>query len=272
MAKTARPSIFRELVARHNATSPGRRLVGYCGLFGCIVCFVGGVIAYQNGASFIVFLVLTFFLFLFGDHYKYAFMENLSQGKVRRMDYWYLGATTIGLFLAAFSYSIQREATIARFSDRLYKAGEPSYVAAVNEGIGSLSKLLCVDLKNAKEACAGLKKVTSEIRPGRSPTEIASISEEFERKVTIPYARIFPADELSKNPNLLLPVVSVRMRFDDWKEYAELAPKDDVRSKMDDETEIMLGIGQWVIWPFLFGFALALRITKVTIDVFEWAK
>ena len=35
---------------------------------------------------------------------------------------------------------------------------------------------------------------------GRSPAEITSISEEFEKKVTIPYARMFPADELSKNP------------------------------------------------------------------------
>ena len=41
---------------------------------------------------------------------------------------------------------------------------------------------------------------------------------------------------------------------------------------MDDETKIMLDLGQLIIWPFLFAFALALRITKVTIDVFEWAK
>ena len=112
------------------------------------------------------------------------------------MDYWYLSATTLGLFLAAFSYSTQRQATVAKF----YKAGEASFVAAVNEGIGSLSKFLCVDLKNAKEACAGLKKVAAQIRLGRSPAEITSISEEFEKKVTIPYARMFPADELSKNP------------------------------------------------------------------------
>jgi len=266
-------NIFRELAARHNATPRGQRLVGYIGGFCSIICFIGIFVAYQEGVGFIVLLVLTFFLFLFGDHYKYAFMENLSQRKVRRMDYWYLSAGAIGLFLAAFGYSTEREATIAKFSKKVYEAGESSVVVSVNEEIGSLSKFLCVDLKNAKEACAGLKKVASQIRPGHSPAEIASISEEFEKKVTIPYARIFPADELSKNPNLLLPVVSVQIKFDDWKQYAEHAPKvDEVRSKTDDKTKIMLEVGRWVIWPFFLAFALALRITKVTIDVFDWAK
>jgi hypothetical protein len=39
----------------------------------------------------------------------------------------------------------------------------------------------------------------------------------------------------------------------------------------DEQSEIMLGLGQWVIWPFLLAYALALRITKMTVDVFEWA-
>ena len=62
MPETPRPNIFRELVALHNATPGGRRLIGYCGLFGCIVCLIGFFVAYQKGAGFIVFLALTFFL------------------------------------------------------------------------------------------------------------------------------------------------------------------------------------------------------------------
>ena len=218
-------------------------------------------------------LGLFFCVFLFGEHSKYAIMENLSQRKVRRMDYWYLSAATIGLFLAAFGYSTQRDTTIARFNEKMYEAGEPSFIATVNESMNSLSKFLCVDLVRAKEACAGAKKVASEIRPGRSAKEIASISEELQEKVLIPYVRIFPSDELSKNPNMLLPIVSVQVKIGDWKEYAEQAPKTDgIRSKIDDETEILLGVGQWIVWPFLLAYALALRITKVTIDVFEWAK
>lgn len=273
MSEAAKLKTFREMVARYNALSLGRQLVGAVGAVGWIVCLIGMFVAYQKEAGFIVLLGLFFFVFLFGEHSKYAWTDNLTQRKVRRMDYWYLGAATIGLFLAAFGYSTQREATITKFNEKLYEAGEPSIIATVNEGIGTLSKFLCVDVVRAKEACAGLKKVVPEIRPGRSSAEIASVLEEFEQKVTIPYVRIFPTDELSKNPNLLLPVVSAQIKIEDWKKYAEQAPKvDGVRSKIDDETEIMLEVGQWVIWPFLLAYALALRITKVTIDVFEWAK
>ena len=90
--------------------------------------------------------------------------------------------------------------------------------------------------------------------------DIASTLQEFEQKVVVPYALIFPADELRKNTNLLLPIVSVQIRIEDWGKYAEQAPKvDGIRSKFDDETEILFGVGQWVIWPFLFAYALALR-------------
>src|ERR1700683_1718286 len=167
MSDQTKQNPFRELAARHNATPRGRRLLGYSGGVCCIVCLIGIFVAYQREAGFIVLLVLTFLLFLFGDHYKYAFMENLSQRKVRRMDYWYLGAVSIGLFLAAFGYSTQRETTIARFNENIYEAGESSIIAEMSDGMGSLSKFLCVDLKNAKESCAGLKKVASEIRSGQ---------------------------------------------------------------------------------------------------------
>lgn len=43
-------------------------------------------------------------------------------------------------------------------------------------------------------------------------------------------------------------------------------------SQRDERSEVVFGLGQWVIWPFLLAYALALRITKVTVDVFEWAK
>jgi len=246
--------------------------VGYGGTFGWIVCLISIFVAYQRGAGFIVLLSLAFFFFLCGEHSRYAFTENLSQRKVRRIDYWYLSAATIGLFIAAFSYSTQREATIAKFNQKLYEAGEPSNIAAVKEGIGSLSKFLCADLTKAKEACAGLKKIASEIRPGRSPAEIVAILGELQKNVTLPYARIFAAGELSKNPDVLSPVISLQIKIEDWERYTELTPKaGEGRSKLDDETEIMLEFGQWVIWPFLLAYALALRITKVTIDVFGWA-
>lgn len=273
MPEKVQPKTFWEVLELYNSFPRGRRIVGYVTMAGVFVFMAALWSAVYFGAGFIVYFTFAVLTFLCLTHSNYAFTQNLTQRKVRRIDYWYLGAATIGLFLAAFGYSSQRGTTIVRLNEKIYEAGEPSVIGPVNEGMGSLSKFLCVDLVRAKEACAGLKKVASEIRPGRSPAEIASILEEFKQRVTLPFARIFPSDVLSKDPNMLLPVVSVEIKIEDWKTYAEQAPQvDESRSKMDDETEIMLEVGQWVIWPFLLAYALALRITKVTIDVFEWVK
>lgn len=161
---------------------------------------------------------------------------------MRRIDYWYLGAATLGLFLAAFGYSTQREAAIVKFNAKLYGAGELSVLATVNKEVDSLSIFLCQEMPRAKAVCDGLNKLAPEIRAGRSPAEIESISKRLTQDVILPFARIFPASELSKDPNLLLPVVSVQTKIQEWKEYAEEAPKTDVRrSKVDDETEVVLG-------------------------------
>jgi protein O-GlcNAc transferase len=34
----------------------------------------------------------------------------------------------------------------------------------------------------------------------------------------------------------------------------------------------LFGIGQTVLWPFILSLALALRITKVTIEIEKWAR
>jgi hypothetical protein len=36
--------------------------------------------------------------------------------------------------------------------------------------------------------------------------------------------------------------------------------------------EMILRYAQYFAWPFVIALALALRLTKVTIDVFDWAK
>ena len=40
---------------------------------------------------------------------------------------------------------------------------------------------------------------------------------------------------------------------------------------VDEGFRVLFNMGQMVLWPFVLAFALALRISKVTIDVFGWA-
>ena len=261
-----------EIKALWNLLPRSRRIVAIvCGL-GWLACIVAMVFAYKLGADFPVVLALVFLFFLFFDHSKYALEVTLTQRRVRKIDYWYLGAATVGLFFAVLGYSTQRNDAVFRLSHKLYDSGEQSRIAAVTEEMSGLTKFLCVDLTTAKEACASLKHIAGEIRPGLSAAQIASISDELLAKVGGPYARVLPA-ELYKDKNSLLPIVVVALKLDEWHEFALLAPEIGSNPpKADEETQIFFNFGQWVIWPFLLVFALALRITKVTIDVFEWAK
>jgi hypothetical protein len=267
-----KPNASAEIKALWNSLPRSRRIVAIVCSLGWVACIAAMVFAYKLGADFPVALALVFLFFLFLDHSKYALEVTLTQRRVREIDYWYLGAATIGLFLAVLAYSTQRNEAVFRFSHKLYDTGEQSRIAAVKEDVSSLTKFLCVDMKTAKEACAALKHVVAEIRPGLSAAQIAAIHDELLQKVGVAYAKVLPAD-VYKDKNSMLPIVVAAVKLDEWRDFALLAPEIASKSpKADEETEIFFSFGQWVIWPFLLVFALALRITKVTIDVFEWAK
>ncbi len=99
--------------------------------------------------------------------------------------------------------------------------------------------------------------------------QIRSIKARLDNEVMMPYAMLFPRDLLV--PSLFSPFSIVAIRLKDWAEFMQEAPSEEVSSR-DEDVEMIFGLGQWVIWPFFFAYALALRITKVTTDVFEWAK
>src|SRR5205809_8079742 len=103
------------------------------------------------------------------------------------------------------------------------------------------------------------------------PKDIAAFQERFSKEVTLAYGRLFTIEQINTIPNLFSSFSVLQVRMGDWRKYLEEAPKFQPTAR-DEDTELLFGLGQWFVWPFLFAYALALRITKVTIDVFEWAK
>jgi hypothetical protein len=97
------------------------------------------------------------------------------------------------------------------------------------------------------------------------------LGDTYNKWVILPYTRLFTTEQLNSRPEFFSPVVIVEISLDDWAEYMRNAPTETV-SPRDEEAELLFGFGQLVIWPFFLAYALALRITKVTVDVFEWAK
>lgn len=270
-ATATTPKTFRELLDALKELPKGRRITAWVATIGFFVFPVGTGIAYYLGAGFITYLALAFFWFLSSFHSNYAMMSNLSQRAVRRIDYWYLGAGTIGLFLFAFQYSTQRDTTLSRVYIKVHQAGEAPLRTEVDKQFAYLNEFLCEKFPRAKAPCEAIKKIAPDLKPSMTPAEITVFQERFSKEVTLAYGRLFRLDQLDSIQGLFSSFSALQVRMDDWRKYLEEAPKFQANPR-DEDTELLFGLGQWFVWPFLFAYALALRITKVTIDVFEWAK
>lgn len=120
-------------------------------------------------------------------------------------------------------------------------------------------------------ACEGAKRFAEEIKPHLTADQIAAIDKKFGEEVSRPYGFAFPIEQLRLRPELFSRLSIVRINLDEWANYMRLMPTT-TASTSNEFTDILFGVGQLVVWPFLLSYALALRLTKVTIDVFEWAK
>jgi hypothetical protein len=114
MADKVKPKTLREVFAVYNSFPRGRRIVGYVSTAGWLIFAIALGFAVYFGAGFITYLVLAFLSFLCTTHSNYAFTQNLTQRKVRRIDYWYLGTAAVGLLLFAAAYSNQREIVLTK--------------------------------------------------------------------------------------------------------------------------------------------------------------
>ena len=270
---TTQPKTFRELVNYCNSLPRERKIVAYVSTIGFFAFLVALSIAIYFQAGFFVYLVLAFCMFLSSAHSNYSMAVNLTQRKVRRIDYWYLGAATLSMLLFAAAYSNQRNVVITKITLLAHRSAEEPILKKVVSSFAELSKFLCEEpiVRASPRACAGLKKLSAEIKPHLSPEKIMSLSEQFTKDVVLPYGRLFSLEKLEKEPRVFSPLSAVQLRLEDWAEFMRFAPSQ-AAAESDEQSEIMFGLGQWVIWPFLLAYALALRIAKVTIDIFEWAR
>ncbi len=272
MTETQNPKSFRELFDSLQELPRGRRITAYVATLGFLLFPVGIGLAYYFDAGFITYLALAFGWFLSSFHSSYAMMPSLTQRVVRRIDYWYLGAGTIGLFLFAIQYSTQRDTMLSRVYIKVHQAGEAPLKADVDKQFAYLTTFLCGTVaQRAKAPCEAIKNIATDLKQSMTPAEINTFQERFSKEVTLAYGRLFRVDQFDTIPNLFSSFSVLQVRMDDWKKYLEGAPKFEAKPR-DEDTELLFGLSQWFVWPFLFAYALALRITKVTIDVFEWAK
>lgn len=273
MSETVKPKTLQELIELFNSFPRGRRIVGYASTAGFFVFLLALCFAAYFKAGFVIYLILSFLMFLCTSHSNYAFAQNITQRKVRRIDHWYLGAPTFGLLFFAAAYSNQREAILTKMFAIAHQTAEEPIREKVVASIATLSEFLCSAeiVRASPKPCDAIKNFSKEVKPHLSAEQIGNLKETFGNEVGLPYGRIFSLEQLRTQPNLFSPLSVVQIRLSDWSEFMKDAPPQSA-SQRDEQSEIVFGLGQWVIWPFLLAYALALRITKVTVDVFEWAK
>ncbi|WP_456671119.1 hypothetical protein [Bradyrhizobium sp. USDA 3240] len=100
--------------------------------------------------------------------------------------------------------------------------------------------------------------------------QIAEVADKFVRVVWLPYDLLFEDEQKKRETGFHLPLAAVQLRFDMWRDYVLRTPPIK-EPDANEKKELLFGVGQMLIWPFLLAAALALRLTKVTIDVYGWA-
>jgi hypothetical protein len=258
---------------KHTAGRASRLWIGVISYV--IACVCGVVLVLKWGElAFVSLLFLSFTLFLSASHAKYAFLEKLTVRSVKLIEYFYLGTATLGLILFAAAYEGQRNVHLMEFWTEMRPFFEKDVKQNIEKRLWAFIGAVC--------------------RPGPSKNaefcdEGRQLVEMFERKFDTGSLR-----EMERAFKNFLDEEGKRMRGETssnnstiWISASELlgALRDGIRDlgggqtvSSGDEIQtkkdlgILLGLAQTVIWPFVLAFALAMRITKVTIEVLNWTE
>ena len=217
-------------------------------------------------------LIVAFICFLSLTHFAYASNSKLNQRMARMIDYWYLGVAAIGLFVFVLAYSGQRDLLYDKAVVAAYLLNEGERRADMVKVLTAISETMCRDniVAKSRVPCDNAKVFHENVKPGMTGPQIAEVEDKFVKVVWLPYDLLFEDEQKKRETGFDLPLAAVQLRFDMWRDYVLRTPpiKEPDANEMK---ELVFGVGQMLIWPFLLAAALALRLTKVTIDVYGWA-
>jgi uncharacterized membrane protein len=258
----------------------GRRIVGILSIIG--VFGFGAAIVYSGHvrAGYIYYLVFTFLWFLALFHAGYAYSQRLTQRQVRKIDYWYLGAAALGMLLFALGVTNQREVVLGRGLEMIYKEEERVKRQTVVDRANAYSAIACGQeiTKISRASCDHSGEFLRVIQSDAALQKLKELTISFgdtNIKNMVDLRRKRAAAKLetggSDDP-LLIASVDLKMAMEQLQGWRLRTPPPESPGKtFDENAELVLAVGQTIVWPFLLAFALALRIAKVTVDVFGWA-
>ena len=269
----------------------GRTIVG---VVACVVAIISlGALWYVSSGAYpyLVKLVLWFVSCLSGCHALFAFEFELTERAAKVIDYVYLGVASVGVLYLALGYSDQR----TEFQKRYEKAGAQLQIGSRKALAEDFSKryaeLACKIHSSVREKhCERAKELFASLKAASSEKELSSIVDDFkgflfaeipdnESKADGPVRETgrpnIPIDEPTEYLTISLAISTISaientiLAIKGNAALPEWSPSGKQEPSYHD---LYFGLVQTAFWPFILAFALALRITKVTIDVFDWAR
>jgi hypothetical protein len=259
----------------------GNRLrIGISSLVLFLACLAALAASMYMQFGFVVGLVISFFLFLAFFHAHYAFKVGLKRSTVKKIDYYYLSIAAIGALLTAVGYSSQRDVVIGHVSTEFYKAGSVSQTSQVRERIVAFKELACSEkaARLTDALCDRANKLSKDIGNDLTRTQVEELTGSFRTGFVRDIASVRKKirDELGAERadqftelyvQAAVEVLMSLSNLHDWKPDK----KTQTASATDELNDLMYDFGRIFIGPFLLAWSLALRITKVTIELSEWA-
>lgn len=256
-----------------DASLERRKKIGsICGLAAGALAFIIVPTLVIWNASFGWLLLVWFAIWLAIFHWQYAHAEKITVRHVKLMDYWYLGITAIGIVLVAWGPEKDKD------RDRVWALAKAAIAAHIDDAyfdhlkseIDSYEKRACTDTYAARFAnhCAkarllaqkGRRLSASELLMTKS--ELDDLAADLKEPRDAEQSSIYDAIQSVSNSMALL--ISVRDVHDKLIASA--------KSKDRPPTGLWLEILQVLGWTLVLPIALALRLTKVTIEAFEWTR
>jgi hypothetical protein len=248
----------------HPSLERRRKLGALCGLSGlALALVVWPSMDWSISWNLIVWLAMWLAIF----HWLAA-QGNWTVRQTKMIDYWYVGIgavgavlLTAGLELSAFSASPR--AAIAEVFDNEYSKN-------LNKNLTNYVSRACSDVSIARfrdhcEMAKALERTAAVLSASQllaKQKELDDLADSLEEPRDSEQSSIYGAAKLVSNSISL--VASVRKHHEPLEASAV--------SEKNTPNSDWLKLLKLLAWPYVLAVALALRLTKVTIDAFEWTK
>ena len=218
--------------------------------------------------SFMFSLIFSFFAWLFLFHAIFGFANLLSAAQARAIDYVYLGVAAAGVFVLALNYEGRRQDY--DFSEKREQLHNKFLSASGDVGLqlARIDSAVCGRSSREKPLfpfhCKLIEKLDWEnLKIGSVPDEGKISLEEFMRQfLPAPVGQEDAFERAQRNFSILKEAREKEFAAADDLRFHESRAKTD-RDVRDESHGLFT-------WPFILAFAFALRLTRTTIDVFDW--